>query len=87
MSVKSIENGSLTLSNLDVSTINNSVYPPVSGAGTLSDVLTAGNSAGNQSITGVNDIALKTLAYFRKKPTLGYILSKKNILRYNINVV
>jgi len=68
MSIKSIENGNLNLNNLDVSTINGSAYPPVSGAGTLSDVLTAGNSAGltsinmnGQDITGVDDIALTTI--------------------------
>jgi hypothetical protein len=68
MSVKSIENGNLNLNNLDVSTINGSVYPPVSVAGTLSAVLTAGNSAGltsinmnGQDITGVDDIALTTI--------------------------
>ena len=64
MSVQSIENGSLALNNLDVSTINGSVYPPSSSAGTLSAVLAQGNTASNiginmnnQTIVGVSTLS------------------------------
>jgi len=61
MSVRSIIGGDLTLDNLNVATINSSVYPPVVPTNTLTQVLTAGNSAGNLSITGVNNLAVTTI--------------------------
>jgi hypothetical protein len=90
MSVRSIVGGELTLGNLNVTTINDFAYPPVSTAGTLAAVLATGNSAGassinmnNQNITGVNNIALTTVngsAYppTPAVPTLSQVLGSGN---------
>jgi hypothetical protein len=90
MSVRSIIGGELTLGNLNVTTINDFAYPPVSSAGTLAAVLLTGNNAGassidmnNQNITGVNNIALTTVngsAYppASTVPTLSQVVATGN---------
>ena len=55
-------NQSITgLVNVDLSTINNSPYPPTYATPDLNNVLATGNSANNQSITSVNDISLYSI--------------------------
>ena len=78
MSVRSIVGGDLTLDNLNVTTINDVAYPPVSGAGTLLDVLIAGNTAGakdinmnNNDILGVSNIALTNINGSLYNPVAG----------------
>jgi hypothetical protein len=50
LNVGNIDVGNIVASNITVSNINGSAYPPIVPADTLSDVLTAGNSAGNIDI-------------------------------------
>lgn len=49
------------LTNVDLSTINGSAYPPSVPTPNINDVLTAGNNAGGLSITGINNIDLSTI--------------------------
>lgn len=78
MSVRSIVGRDLTLSNLNVTTINDVAYPPVSAAGTLSDVLLTGNNAGatdinmnNNDILAVSNIALTNINGSLYNPVAG----------------
>lgn len=57
---------SITCNNINVTTVNGSSYPPAGtggSVGNLSQVLTAGNSAGELNITSLNSLTLGNGAY------------------------
>jgi len=71
--------------NINLSTINNSAYPPTYSAPDLASVLSAGNYAGNQDINNVNNLNVYSIngTYYPPYPIAPYGLTQT--LAYNNN--